>query len=411
MENNSIAGMEFGMILNKTSIEMNQLFHNQFWLICIILSLIVGSCKSKTRSKEDCEIINLLQSGEVLSLDDYIESIETIILEPDPVRIVYPKKMLISDNRLFVLASGQVYSFDDSGLFKNYVGRKGNGPDEYLFILDCCISLDKQTILCLDNKNTVYRYSIKDGRFVDKIATMEKGTSSVVIPMKDDGFGLFFANPPDNQINDYENKFYCLKLYNKKGDLQGEQLLREDYNILMSFRSQAVQESGNEYVLSYLPGDGICYRCDDGEINPLYYLSFDGKGLPIGFTKQSQDPFLMIGDIFESEYYKNPSSVCQTSSLLFCSAFGAHSAYINFLFNKVTDRGIRWQSYGNEAPPMSALCADDDFFYFTFEESSLSIDSPDAIPDPLIRTLVTKFGVSKGEDDNPLVIKVKFKIP
>ena len=411
MEDNLIAETEFGIILNKTGVEMNQLFHKQFWVVCLILSLILWSCKSKISSKEDCEIINLLQSETVLSLDDYIESIETINLEPDPVRVVYPKKLLISGNRIFVLASGQVYSFDESGRFMNYVGRKGNGPDEYLFILDCCISLDKRTILCLDNKNTVYRYSIKDGCFVDKTATMEKGTSSVVIPMKDDGFGLFFANPPDNQINDYENEFYCLKLFNKNGDLQGEQLLREDYNILMSFRSQAIQESRNEYILSYLPGDGICYICDDGEINPLFYLSFDGKGLPIGFTKNSQDPFLMIGDIFDSEYYKSPSSVCQTSSLLFCSAFGAHSSYINFLFNKDTYRGIRWQSYGNEAPPMSALCADDNYFYFTFEESSLSIDSPDAIPDPFIRTLVTRYGVSKSEDDNPLIIKVKFKIP
>ena len=125
MEENLIVVMEFGIILNKARIEMNHPFHNQYWVIVMILSLILGGCKSKISSNEDCEIINLLQSEEVLSLDDYIESIETIILESDPARIVYPKKLLISDNKVFVLASGQIYSFDDSGLFKYYVGRKG----------------------------------------------------------------------------------------------------------------------------------------------------------------------------------------------------------------------------------------------------------------------------------------------
>ena len=389
---------------------MNQISRNQFWIICLLFSVMLFSCKEKTHNDEDCKTINLLESEIIPSLDEYIESIEEITLENDPVKVVYPKKLLVSGNNMFVLSSGQVYSFDESGFFNYYVGRKGNGPDEYLFILDCCVSLDEKSILCLDSRNTIYRYSTVDGRFIEKIETNEKGTASTVVPMENDSFGLFFPNPPDKQMNDFDSDFYCLKLFNKKGVLHEEHLLREDYNILMSFRSQTVQESGNKYVLSYMPGDGICYSFDNGDVKPLFYLSFDGKGLPKGFTKKSEDPFLMIGDIFESDYYKNPSSVCQTSSLLFCSAFGPNSSYINFVFNKATERGVRWQSYGNEAPPMSALCADDNYFYFAFEESSLSIDSAETIPDPFIRTLVTKFGVLKGADDNPLIIKVKFKI-
>ena len=345
---------------------------------CILLCSCSGG-KSKVSDQTISEI-NLLESTEVTSLENYIETVDCVVLKGDSVMVVSPKKILLTDNYLLVLHSGVVDAFDRDGTFCRHIGRRGRGPDEYLFVVDCCISC-------------------------------ASGSSSGVIPYTNGNFALLFLNPEDKCISDYSSDFYCLKIYNKRGQIIKEELKRKDFNIMMSFRSPVIQSLHNKYVVSYLPGNGPCYISNGNSTKPLFRMNFGDKGLPNDYTKKAPEPILMINEIFDSDYFKCASSTSITDGHLFCSAFGAHSSYWNFVFDLESHKGVRWQSFGEEAPPISALCADDKYFYFYLgEQKALSSQHPEMIKDPLVRAMVFNLKAEEIKDEySAPIVKVKFK--
>lgn len=371
---------------------------------------LLCSCSGNGNSVSDVVTLSVVDNTEeVTSLDPYIEDMEAIRLDSKAQIVMSPNKLLIHGDELILLYSGKVSVYGSDGNFIRNIGRIGNGPGEYLHLQDCCLSLDGKELLCLNHMNEVLRYSLSDGSYVGKVQTGIAGiTSTAVFPGAEGGFFLFFANPSEAELADFEKEFFCLRCFSADGHEIEAMLPRDDFNINMGFASPSVQLADNGYVLSYRPGNGLAYKFADGSETPFADISFGAKGIPAReAVKDGGNPWNMIGDIFMADYYKCPSSVCRTAGTYYCSAFGKDSSVWNFVLGSSSLRGLRWPSIGDGAQPMHAIAADKDYLYFCYAETGAA--SADEVSDPLQKAIISRLGLVLGENDNPAIIKVKFK--
>ena len=379
--------------------------------LSVALMMLIPSCNQNKSAKMEVPIVDLPGSTEkVDSIKDYISEVKVVKLISDSSALVAPSKLLLSGDKIVALSGGRVESFDKSGKYMGPIGRVGKGPGEYLHISDICIDKTEKELLCLNHQNEVLRYSLADGKYIGVIKTPIVGmTATAVLPGEDGGLYLFVANPAQADMTNFSKDFNCLKRFNSKGKLEEEQLPREDYNISLGLFPATVQSAGNKYVLSYRSGDGECYEASSGKVTPYVDLSFGKEGIaPKTMVKEGTDPMEMIGDVFMADYYKCPSCVCEASGQMYCAAFGKDSAVWNFVVDKEGGKGIRWQSFGEAAAPMTALASDGHYFYFVYSETGLK--SPSQTNDALKKYLISKENLILGENDNPVIVKVKFKL-
>ena len=389
--------------------EKTKLFLGTATLAASLIALLC-SCGGNSNSVSDAVTLNIVDSTEeVSSLDSYIEDMKAIRLDSKAQIVMSPNKLLIHGDELILLYAGKVSVYGNDGQFIRNIGRIGNGPGEYLHLQDCCISLDSKELLCLNHMNEVLRYSLSDGSYVGKTPTGIAGiTASAIFPDADGGFYLFFANPSEADLANFEKEFLCLRRLSADGREIEAMLPRDDFNVNMGFASPSVQLADNGYVLSYRPGSGLAYEFSNGSETPFADISLGAKGIPAReAVKDGGNPWNMIGDIFMADYYKCPSSVCRTAGTYYCSAFGKDSSVWNFVLGSSSLRGIRWTSIGDGAQPMHAIAADKDYLYFCYAETGA--ESQDEVSDPLQKAIISRLGLVLGENDNPAIIKVKFK--
>jgi hypothetical protein len=379
--------------------------------ILTIAIVLLASCSTAQKTSDSAPEVNLIETTEeVASIDAYIEEISAIHIDTDSIIIVPPTKLLLWGKMIITFSPSKVAAFGTDGRYAGSFGRMGNGPGEFLRLQDCCVDQNRGELLCLTHRNEVLRYSLSDFSYLDKIAVEAKGiTATAIMPLDEGGFALFFPNPPQSGLSDFDDDFYCLRAFNSEGKELEESLLRDDFNVNMGFSSPSIQ-CKDSYALSYRIGNGLCYSVRKGEITPLLNLSFGNRSIPYRESFNGvNNPWEKIGEIFESDYFKCQSSVCYTDDVYYVSAFGKNSAVWNFVIGKsLKRRGIRWQSVGKENPPMRALASDGEYLYFCYGETG--IQSSTDTSDPLQKVTIDRLGLVLGENDNPVIVKVKFKI-
>jgi len=109
----------------------------------LIISLLVAagmnlsSCQSENQKPDSPLIVldmeSLLSNQQEVLLSDIAESIKYIKLETNPDVLCQVLQYIVRDNKIYVRnRNGTVYLFDGEGKFIRHIGRKGQGPGEYL---------------------------------------------------------------------------------------------------------------------------------------------------------------------------------------------------------------------------------------------------------------------------------------
>lgn len=345
------------------------------------------------------------------SFDSIIERVEIVRFTSEADIYVSPKKALLSDDKMFVLSGGQVLVFGNQGGLLGEVGKIGRGPGEYLSILDICLSNDAEEIWCLNNHNTVLRYSVADYKYKSAVVVKQDGTANAVVPLSKDRFGLLFHNPSGPDLTNFEDSFDCLKCYDLDGNPVDSFLPREDFNLSIAMYSPSIQCSDNGYVLSYISSSGMFYQVKEGGISPLAYFDLGKNALPYRYMIDGDvDPWSRVNSVFESSYIKCLSSVCKNSKYIYGCAYGDHSLRTNYLIDVKTGKGIKWDS-SRFAMPVNPIVADDDFFYFVMSPADFPPEySVELVPDGFQTAVEIKGGFVLDDEMNPVIVKVKFNL-
>lgn len=371
----------------------------KFILFFAILSLL-SSCSESPRQSSDAPTLSIFDvSDEVTDLSAYIKDVDIIQFDSESVLVPAIFKLLRYEDKWIINTGSEIVELNSDGSLSKKIGRQGRGPGEYLHITDMCISQDEAELLCLTHQNEIMRYSLSDGRFLGIIDSVVQGiSSSAIVPFSKDGFAIFFDHPSDFA----DKEFYSLKCFDKEGSLIKEDLLWEDFNVVMGFRPFVSQSYDNAYILSYSTSSGPCYIAEGGRVAPLVNMNLGTRGIPKGFALRGDDPWNYLEEMMVDDRFKCPY-VCKTKDLYYVNVFGRDSAMWNF----ITDgkKGIRWESVPETAAPIFFLTADKEAFYFVLQEAELKNSS-----DALKKALANHIDPGIPVEEYPLLVKVKFSL-
>lgn len=157
--------------------------------------------------------INSLQQYEVdKEFDFFFKQVKTVTLSQETILLGSVRKLSIEpDGNLWILDSKaiKINKYRPDGIFISSIGKRGQGPGEYIIPLDFFLSKEyiyvvdpgarKFNVLNLDG-NFKYFFKIQDGR-----SAKESKTGDIVIAAP------IITNPDSST---------CIQIYNKKGELK-----------------------------------------------------------------------------------------------------------------------------------------------------------------------------------------------
>ncbi|WP_295942702.1 hypothetical protein [uncultured Alistipes sp.] len=201
-----------------------------------------------------------------------------------------------------------------------------------------------------------------------------------------------------------------MKRFDKKGKLVEEELLRMDFNINMNMIPFVTQNFDNTYLLKPQENENICYCISNHGLSKKVKIHFGNENIPPLFSFQNvQNPWLNLEKFMASDYFKLPFNIQETKKKLFLSAFGPYNRIYYFLVDKDIMQGINWNSGDKfETTPFFIVGSDEEFFYGVFDKYlDPSVNTENL--DPMLAYLMTVQHLHLNEDDNPIIVKIKFE--
>jgi hypothetical protein len=131
---------------------------------------VILSCSQDVRTNDGNYTVFPWNLNESELIRDIIDSIVFTPLEAHPEGLFKKAdKMIIHDGKVFIfdmLGQNQVMVFDNAGNFIYKVGKKGQGPGEYIGIRT--FTIDENFIYVVDNyRSKMLKYSISDGTYLE----------------------------------------------------------------------------------------------------------------------------------------------------------------------------------------------------------------------------------------------------
>lgn len=136
--------------------------------MCSFLSLY--SCQmNKSQDMNNVIEIDLSKCSKTKDMSDFIETVESIRLElPDSLFFGVVTNVLFSDSNIYIVDNKQksIFRFHKNGVFLNTVGKRGEGPNEYISFKTCFLA--DNTVFVNDlGRRTIYYYT-PDGELIKK---------------------------------------------------------------------------------------------------------------------------------------------------------------------------------------------------------------------------------------------------
>ena len=138
-------------------------------LICVIV--LSYSC-DRNREVNNTQIYEVDLNKKINPFEGIFIKAEIIPLETkDSSLLVNMHRVFPVNNKLYIYDNWlqNLYVFDDEGRFKYRIGRKGNGPDEYLNMFDCIVDSNTDNVYFLNVYGSIKCYDLK-GSFKNEIS-------------------------------------------------------------------------------------------------------------------------------------------------------------------------------------------------------------------------------------------------
>lgn len=233
------------------------------------------SC-TNVKQKNDSELIDI--SFEKMSTINPMDVLNTsfIKLETTDSCLISSVGILVSvDNYLLVLdgRSSELYAFDKEGKFETKVGRKGNGPGEYVSVQNIFVDNRKGQIGVIDTEqDKIVYFSIPDFKFSSE-KKLPFNTSCCEM-LEDGNFVCYSESYEDNDLGNHY--FIVVDSLYKPIRETVEKKFKSGYQTGASTMVYKVDDK----VLAYSPFVSDVYEINTNETKCLYRLSFGDYEMP-----------------------------------------------------------------------------------------------------------------------------------
>lgn len=257
----------------------------QLLKLCFLLTIILSSCSEQKEDEQSNKIVFDLSKAQNLDLPSASLLNKQIVQLASSDSVIIPaySNLIVNENHfiLYSQMTNQIFRFNSDGSFINFIGKKGNGPAEFVEMRD--ILIDDKTIEVLD-REAIVRYGL-NGEFIEKAKTEIPAFSFAIA---NNGYWFYLSdNPAYSQFRlietdkEFSNHIEHLPIRNRSMPLIEDNFSK---NGALTFRE------------SLSP---TLYTLDNGLINSLY---IDFGSLQLSEEVLSANPDLLFDKMNESDY-------------------------------------------------------------------------------------------------------------
>ena len=252
----------------------------------------------------DLQSYLLKGNNESITLSDMIDSLYYIPLDtPEELPVDMVLSVRIMDKSIFVLDKSQnLFRFDTKGKFLNLIGKKGDGPEDYLNVVDFDVNESKRSVHLYDlSKRKILHYNI-EGDFEGSTDIPENVMN---VSMLDDS--TFVGYVPSVLSLSSEEEIFKLDISGKKKEViytkskENSDIDRVDIFRMATFNKTAV---GMEFGL---PLDNVTYCISLSSTYKMVELELGGFMLPYDIAVNSLDYSKSLNSdyVFELKHQKS----------------------------------------------------------------------------------------------------------
>jgi len=389
------------------------------FLLPIILQLLsilllLSSCKqASVQNDNSIECFPKDWSEEAIDISNYIDDFEIISLETNEDCIIALVGQIAKiDDYLVVFdkLGRKVLAFDFKGKFSHNIGNKGNGPGEYINPIGFITTTDNSELVInvMQEKSLMY-YSPK-GAFLEEHKLPMRGHRIAFI--NDTLIGIHSGRMGYNGTSE---TYFDLWITNKEGVVI-DKLFKYNEALSMDYGCNFMPSFEDGSVLYTRMADYSIYRISGNSVDTLYRFDFGSANLDTAYYLRAEN-FSKVRTL--SGKIQSFSTVTNTKSDLLASFLMPGETAPMILVNNLTgnNKYIPLDSTGMGyyfgVPVPIARWADETHRYSVIPAYlwRTVMDDLSHEQKEICRNKITGFQRSEGamEDDNPIVIRFKFK--
>lgn len=340
---------------------------------------------------------------------DNLEVEKITYLKPTDGHIVsYVNKVIVSPSGdhfyVFDRNQSKIFVFDDSGIPKQILDRKGNGPEEYLEIRDVQIDFENDILEILDYLK-LKRYKLSTFEYIstEDLRDLPKDKNFTNFTRIGDVLYLWTPLPP-NQLGGEEElgTHHLLRVENGSTSFHVEKKFGGiDANIFYPAASK------NEYNITGRLGSTDILGLTKDSVYTKFRFDYGDKEIPLIELMNFWEKRF---EIFASEYYTPPQIIRETKDHLYFWFGGANRAH-NVLFDKNTKSVISIGHVKNIIDDLVLIMSDSVNLYGYMPSVHLVeyIERGGSLSDSqFFKDLDTN---SLEKDENPIIVKFRLPYP
>lgn len=340
---------------------------------------------------------------------DNLEVEKITYLKPTDGHIVsYVNKVIVSPSGdhfyVFDRNQSKIFVFDDSGIPKQILDRKGNGPEEYLEIRDVQIDFENDILEILDYLK-LKRYKLSTFEYIstEDLRDLPKDKNFTNFTRIGDVLYLWTPLPPNQLVGEEElGTHHLLRVENGSTSFHVEKKFGViDANIFYPAASK------NEYNITGRLGSTDILGLTKDSVYTKFRFDYGDKEIPLIELMNFWEKRF---EIFASEYYTPPQIIRETKDHLYFWFGGANRAH-NVLFDKNTKSVISIGHVKNIIDDLVLIMSDSVNLYGYMPSVHLVeyIERGGSLSDSqFFKDLDTN---SLEKDENPIIVKFRLPYP
>lgn len=374
------------------------------YILILTICLLYANCKSK----DNDTFINLpkitidIDKLETIKFHDLFSTMELIPLETSDsclLGIIYP---LLTEN-LYLMRDNtqqQISVFDKNGKFKYKIAHRGAAPDQYRYLTEIRLNPFTGNILLIESPDYIHEYDL-NGTFLKKTRIDSITDIKDIIPINKDSL-IITSN---NKLTDYYY-FYSSKQNKILSHIKDSTYHQAAYKF---FRK-------GDHLFSYKWFDRIIYNIENHQFKPSYILDF-GK-----YNHRQKNYSNIFQYMYENRHNEESDRAVIENFNYIIHDIQENDKYLFITIKKIKKNSADIQIlnivYNKETKKSSILNPSKEGIILNSWNEILTnnyyITSFDAInKDNLNSNLLDKNNKDKydriDENDNPVIIKYKFK--
>jgi hypothetical protein len=299
--------------------------------ILTFLLLLFTGCGDKTKTNADSgtNIITLTSIEDslidtVFFKPPHIVALETIESEAGSSLIGRIRKIATDDDYIFILDQQvmQLLVFDINGKFIKQISKIGQGPEEYVQLINFTLDTVAKQIILLCAIPTKLMYFSYDGKLLK-----QENNDMVYMGMVKDNEYLYCENVSNILMKEGDFQFTVKNTKNNTEETVLPQVVDIHNNAYNNGHALTKGRSTINYVRRF---DNSIYRLRDGKVENIYTIDFKRYWAPESL-KNEEEPMNVFNSCHENNYIFSMTNVVNTHHFLIF-----HTERAIFVYDKYT---------------------------------------------------------------------------